>query len=60
MDYIVHGVKELDMTERFTLHFTSVGIKENKPRKKDRALIAKNKLNEIISIQYSITPLITT
>ena len=60
MDYIVHGVKELDMTERFILHFTSVGIKENKPRKKDRALIAKNKLNEIISIQYSITPLITT
>lgn len=60
MNYMVHGVKELDTTEQLTLHFTSIGIKENKPRKKDRALIVKNMVNETLSIQYSITPLVTT
>ena len=51
MNYMVHGVKELDTTEQLTLHFTSIGIKENKPRKKDRALIVKNMVRNLI---YSI------
>ena len=37
-----------------------VGIKENKPRNKDKALIVKDMVNEILFVQFSITPLVTT
>ena len=53
MDYIVSGLKDLETTEQLTLHFTSIGIMENKPRKRDRALIVKNMVNETLFI-YSI------
>lgn len=37
-----------------------VGIKGKKPRNKDKALKVKDMVNEILFVQFSITPLVTT